>query len=63
MGILRALGFGLFLVVILFLMPTVFFELSKTIVVFLQSSQLAFTAAGVLASYAGHLPTALSPLH
>lgn len=59
MGILRALGFGLFLVIILVLMPAVFFELSKTIVIFLQSSQEAFTAAGIVASYAGHIPSSL----
>ncbi len=60
MRILRALGLGLFLIIIVLLMPAVFFELSKTIVVFLQSSQEAFTAAGILASYAGHLPP---PVH
>jgi len=56
MGILRVLGFGLFLIILLLLMPTVFSELSRTIVTFLQSSQEAFAAAGVVASYAGHLP-------
>ena len=60
MGILRALGFGLFLLIILFLMPTVFFALTKTVVTFLESSQEAFTAAGILASYAGHIPP---PVH
>ncbi|MHB0865590.1 MAG: hypothetical protein ACYC1Y_01685 [Minisyncoccota bacterium] len=59
MRILRALGSGLFLVILITLMPDVFSELSKTIIVFLQSSQKAFTAAGVLASYAGHLPAPL----
>lgn len=55
MGILRALGLGLFLVILVFLMPAVFSELSRTIVVFLQSSQEAFAAAGILASHAGQL--------
>ena len=53
---LGVLGFGLFLIILLLLMPTVFSELSRTIVTFLQSSQEAFTAAGVVASYAGHIP-------
>lgn len=56
MGILRAAGFGLFLVILALLLPTVFSELAKTIVVFLRSSQEAFAAAGILASYAGHIP-------
>ena len=56
MGILRVLGFGLFLIILLLLMPPVFSELSRTIITFLQSSQEAFTAAGVVASYAGHIP-------
>ena len=53
MKILHSLGSGIFLAV---LMPTVFSELTKTIIVFLQSAREAFTAAGILASYAGHLP-------
>jgi ABC-type transport system involved in cytochrome bd biosynthesis fused ATPase/permease subunit len=53
MRILRALGLGLFLVIIMLLLPAVFYELSKTIVVFLQSSQEVFSAAAVMASYAG----------
>lgn len=56
MGTLRALGLGLFFVIVLILMPDVFSELAKTIVIFLQSSQEAFTAAGIIASYAGHIP-------
>lgn len=59
MKILRALGFGLFLVIILILMPAVFSEFAKTLVVFLQSSQEAFTAAGIIAGYAGHIPSSL----
>ncbi|MHB1163022.1 MAG: hypothetical protein ACYCZZ_00610 [Minisyncoccota bacterium] len=59
MRILRALGSGLFLLILITLMPAVFSELSKTIIVFLQSSQKAFAAAGVLASYAGRLPMPL----
>lgn len=58
MKILGALGNGLFLVILASLMPSVFAELTKTIIVFLRSSQQAFAAAGVLASYAGHLPVA-----
>jgi hypothetical protein len=56
MGIFRVLGFGLFLIIIAILLPTVFSELSRTIIVFLQSSQQAFAAAGTIASYAGHIP-------
>lgn len=56
MGILRALGFGLFLVTIALLMPAVFAELTRTAVTFLKSSEEAFAAAGILASYAGHIP-------
>lgn len=56
MGMFRALGFGLLLIILSSLMPAVFAELTKTIVVFLQSSQEAFAAAGILASYAGHIP-------
>jgi ABC-type transport system involved in cytochrome bd biosynthesis fused ATPase/permease subunit len=61
MGILRALGIGLFFLILALLMPTVFFELTKTLVVFLQSSQEALTAAGILASYAGHIPNSVHP--
>jgi ribosomal protein L11 methylase PrmA len=60
MRIFRALGTGIFLLIIASLMPEVFSELAKTAISFLQSSQQAFTAAGILASYAGHLPL---PLH
>lgn len=56
MKVLGAFGFGLFLIILALLMPTVFSELSKTVVIFLQSSQQAFAAAGILASYAGHIP-------
>lgn len=56
MKILRALGTGLFLLIIASLMPTVFAQLTRTLVVFLQSSQQAAEAAGTLASYAGHIP-------
>ena len=56
MKILGAMGTGLFLLVIALLLPTVFAELSKTLVIVLQSSQEAFTAAGILASYASHIP-------
>jgi ABC-type transport system involved in cytochrome bd biosynthesis fused ATPase/permease subunit len=52
MKILRAIGFGIFLLILLVLMPAAFAELSKTVVVFLQSSQQAFVAAGTLASHA-----------
>ena len=55
----RALGFGLFLIILALLLPAVFAELSRAIVVFLQSTELAFTAAGILASYAGHIPPVL----
>lgn len=56
MGIFRALGLGLFLIIIATLMPTVFAELTRTITVFLQSSEQALAAAGIVASYAGHIP-------
>jgi hypothetical protein len=52
MGIFRAAGLGLFFVILAALMPTVFAELTKTLVVFLQSSAQAFAAAGILASHA-----------
>jgi ABC-type transport system involved in cytochrome bd biosynthesis fused ATPase/permease subunit len=53
MKVLRAFGLGIFLLTLLVLMPTVFFELAKTAIVFLQSSQAALYSAGTLASYAG----------
>lgn len=59
MGIFRALGFGLFILILALLMPTVLAELTRTIVIFLQSSSQAFMAAGVIASYAGHIPGSL----
>ena len=59
MKILRALGTGLFLLILSSLMPTVFSELSKTIITFLQSSQKALAAAGILASYASTISPAL----
>jgi hypothetical protein len=60
MGILRSIGFGLFLLILASLMPAVFAELSKTIIVFLQSSQQAFAAAGILASHASAIPNSLA---
>lgn len=56
MALFRVLGFGLFLIIIALVMPLVFVELVKTLVVILQSTQKAFQAAGTLASYAGHIP-------
>ncbi|MEK7604583.1 MAG: hypothetical protein AAB442_02195 [Patescibacteria group bacterium] len=61
MKILRSLGFGIFLLVLLFLMPAVFSELATTIVVFLKSAQHAFMAAGILASSASHIIPAAHP--
>ena len=55
MGILQVFGFALFLLVIALFMPNVLGEITKTAIVFLHSSQEAFTAAGILASYAGHI--------
>lgn len=55
MRIFRALGFGIFLMILAVLMPHVFAQLSQTLVVFLQSSQKAFAAAGVLASHAANV--------
>lgn len=60
MGITRALGLGLFFVILATLMPTVFAELTKTILVFLQSSQQALSAAGILAA---HAAASFPPLH
>jgi hypothetical protein len=60
MGIFRALGFGLFLIIMALLLPAVFSELATTLVIFLQSSQKAFLAAGTIASYAGQITP---PLH
>jgi predicted membrane channel-forming protein YqfA (hemolysin III family) len=56
MKVFRALGSGLFLLILASLLPTVFSELSRTLVVILQSSQKAFAAAGILASYAANIP-------
>ncbi len=56
MGIFKAFGFGILLLILATMMPPVLSELSKAIVVFLQSSEQAFLAAGTLASYAGHIP-------
>ncbi|MBU6214675.1 hypothetical protein KGM48_02420 [Patescibacteria group bacterium] len=56
MKILRALGLGIFLATVLLFMPAVFAELSKTLIIFLKSAQQSFAAAGILASYASHLP-------
>lgn len=58
MKILRSLGLGTFFLVLLVFMPAVFFELSKTLVVFLRSSQQVFVTAGALASQAPALPSA-----
>jgi hypothetical protein len=55
MKIFGALGFGVFLVVLAVLMPHVLTELTKTIVVILQSSGEAFLAAGTIASHAGQM--------
>ncbi len=59
MPLFRVLGFGLFLLIIAIAMPAVFAALTETILVFLQSAQQAFLAAGILASYAGHIPPSL----
>jgi hypothetical protein len=55
MGIFKAIGFGIFLLVLAVVMPRVLSELTNTIIVFLQSASKAFTAAGQLANYAGHV--------
>ncbi|HVW82462.1 MAG TPA: hypothetical protein VHC68_00740 [Candidatus Paceibacterota bacterium] len=52
MGIFRALGFAIFLITLALLLPAVFSELSQTLVVFLENSQTALTAAGDIASHA-----------
>ena len=54
MGILEAAGTALFLLILLVLMPQVFAEFEKTLIVFLQSSQEALTAAGTLAGAVAH---------
>ncbi|OGG40439.1 hypothetical protein A2118_02910 [Candidatus Kaiserbacteria bacterium GWA2_50_9] len=51
MGILQALGFGLFLAMLLFFAPTVFSELVRTTLVFLRSSQDVLVVIGAFASY------------
>ena len=62
MRISGSIGLGIFFLVLVSFMPLVFAELCKTIIIFLQSSQQAFTAAGILASYAGAIPSfPLSP--
>lgn len=50
MKILRALGVGVFLLVLAFILPPVLTELSKTLVVILQSVAQAFATAGMLAA-------------
>lgn len=55
MGIFKALGIGLFLLIISSIMPLVFVELQRTLIVLLQSSSQAFAAAGSLASEAGRI--------
>lgn len=52
MKILGALGFGVLLVILAILMPTVLTELTKTLVAILQSTAQAFVAAGEIASRA-----------
>lgn len=59
MPLFRVVGFGLFLVILAIAMPVALSELTKTIVIFLQSAQQAFLAAGILASYAGQIPPPL----
>jgi hypothetical protein len=59
MPLFRVIGFGLFLLIIAIAMPVVFAALTETILVFLQSAQQALLAAGILASYAGHIPPPL----
>lgn len=56
MGIFHALGLGIFFFVLLSFMPTVFGELAKTLIVFLQSAQDVLAAAGVLASHTADIP-------
>ncbi|HUY62428.1 MAG TPA: hypothetical protein VMV50_01385 [Candidatus Paceibacterota bacterium] len=60
MRITQALGSGLFLVIVAHLMPSVFAQLARTAVVFLQSSQAALAAAGMLAAHAGTLTPPLN---
>jgi hypothetical protein len=55
MKILRAIGFGVFLIVLAVLMPSVLTELTRTLVAILQSSAEAFMAAGAIASHAGQI--------
>lgn len=56
MGIFRAIGLGIFFLVLVSFMPAVFAELGDTLVVFLQSAKQALFAAGVLASHASDIP-------
>jgi hypothetical protein len=56
MGIFRAFGLAIFLITVAVLLPAVFGELSKTLVVFLESSQTALTAAGDIAAHASSVP-------
>lgn len=55
MKLLNAFGLSFFLAVFGLLMPAVFAELARTLIVFLRASQDAFIAAGTLASYAGSI--------
>jgi hypothetical protein len=52
---LQAIGLGMLIIVLEVLVPGIFSELSKTIIVFLHSAQIALAAAGQIASVAGTL--------
>ena len=52
MKVLRAIGFGIVLVILAVMMPPVLAELTKTLIVILQSTAQAFVAAGQLAGAA-----------
>ncbi len=56
LAMLQAIGLGMTIIVLEVLVPGIFSELSKTVIVFLHSAQLAFTAAGQIASVAGSIP-------
>ena len=49
------MGFGIFLIILSVMMPAVFSELTKTLIIFLQSAEQALAAAGLVASHATNI--------
>jgi hypothetical protein len=56
----KALGLGMMIIVLEYLVPTVFSEIVKTAIAFLQGAQISISAASQLASAASHIPNSLT---